>query len=192
MRADTRPVPERLTVSDAEEVIVALDADGTARPIGKLEAHEQNIRHRAVSIFVFDDAKLLMQQRADGKYHSPGLWANTCCSHPRWQEDVADCAHRRLREEMGFDLDLEPFGIVEYQARVGDLFENEVVHRFHGRYAPDRDCVIPNPDEVRDIAWMDLNDVLADIAAEPQRYAPWFRIYMREHLAELQAIAGRS
>ena len=178
--AQSRPRP-----ADADDVIVAVDADGMQRQVGKLDAHLHNIRHMAVSIFVFRDGKLLLQKRAAGKYHSPHLWANTCCSHPRWDESAHDCADRRLREELGFNVDLTPFGIVEYQAPVGDLFENEIVHRFHGRLPADGPLVVPDPDEVEEIAWMSLDEIEADIAARPETYAPWFRIYMREHRGEL-------
>jgi isopentenyl-diphosphate delta-isomerase len=171
-------------------VIIALDTDGTPRRIGKLDAHLHNVRHMAVSIFVFRDDKLLLQKRAAEKYHSPHLWANTCCSHPRWEERAKDCADRRLREELGFNVALEPFGIVEYQAPVGDLFENEVVHRFHGRMAADGPPVSPDPGEVEDIAWMSLDQIEKDIVARPDAYAPWFRIYMREHRGELEALAN--
>ena len=180
---------DRPRPADADDVIIALEADGSARPVGKLEAHERNIRHRAVSIFVFRDGGLLLQQRAAGKYHSSHLWANTCCSHPRWEESVEDCADRRLREEMGFNVALTPFGVVEYEAPVGDLFENEVVHRFYGRLGRDGPPITPNPDEVEAIAWMSLDDIVRDIAADPDRYAPWFRIYMREHLDALRQLS---
>lgn len=185
-------VRKRPRPSDAREVIIALDTDGKATPVGKLEAHQRNIRHRAVSVFVFRNRQLLLQQRAADKYHSPLLWANTCCSHPRWNESPEACADRRLLEEMGFNVDLEPFGIVEYQAPVGDLFENEVVHRFHGQLGQDGPSILPNPDEVAATAWMSLEDIVIDIASNPVRYAPWFCIYMREHLDELQEIARDS
>lgn len=181
----TRPRP-----ADADDVIVAIDADGMRRQIGKLDAHLHNIRHMAVSIFVFRDGKLLLQKRAAGKYHSPHLWANTCCSHPRWDESADDCALRRLREELGFSVVLQPFGIVEYQAPVGDLYENEIVHRFHGRLPADGPPVVPDPEEVEEIAWMSLYEIETDIAARPDAYAPWFRIYMREHRGELDDLAG--
>jgi len=184
--------PDRPLPADAGEVIIALDDDGAPRPVGKLEAHVRNVRHRAISVFVFRDGDLLLQQRSATKYHSPHLWANTCCSHPRWEESVDDCALRRLREEMGFSVPLTPFGVVAYQAQVGDLFENEVVHRYHGRLGSDGPPVVPNPDEVQEIAWMSLDAILADIASDPGKYAPWFRIYMREHIDELRRVAAQS
>ncbi|TCT12584.1 isopentenyl-diphosphate delta-isomerase [Tepidamorphus gemmatus] len=177
---------------DADELIEALDATGSPRPIGKLEAHERSIRHRAISVFVFRRGELLLQQRSATKYHSPNLWANTCCSHPRWGEDVEACAARRLREEMGFSLPLTPFGIVEYQAQVGHLYEHEVVHRFHGIVTGSGPDLMPDPDEVQDAAWMSLSDIAADIRDRPGRYAPWFVIYMREHIDVLRMLAHAS
>lgn len=177
--------------ADADEQIIALDA-GAPRPVGKLEAHERNVRHRAVSIFVFRDGKLLLQQRSATKYHSPHLWANTCCSHPRWGENIDDCADRRLYEEMGFNVDLTPFGVVEYQAPVGHLFENEVVHRYYGHLGEGGPSVDPDPDEVQDFVWMDLDGITADIAVRQESFAPWFRIYMRDHIETLRAIAAGS
>ncbi|MEM9778369.1 MAG: NUDIX domain-containing protein, partial [Pseudomonadota bacterium] len=74
--------------------------EGELTPVGKLEAHERGLRHPAVSVFVMDGDRILLQQRALSKYHTPGLWANTCCTHPHWGEDPADCANRRLTEEL--------------------------------------------------------------------------------------------
>jgi isopentenyl-diphosphate delta-isomerase len=190
--AQTRPAGRPAIPADAEDRIIALDDGGAPRPVGKLEAHVRNLRHRAVSIFVFQDGKLLLQQRSATKYHSPHLWANTCCSHPRWAESIDACADRRLREEMGFNVDLTPFGVVEYQAAVGQLFENEVVHRYHGHFGADGPGIDPDPAEVQDFAWMGLDEIIADLAARPRRYAPWFRIYMRDHIETLRGIAGRS
>ncbi len=191
-RPADRPVDRPDLPADAGEQIIALDDDGAPRPVGKLEAHERNIRHRAVSIFVFRDGKLLLQQRSASKYHSPHLWANTCCSHPRWGEAIDDCADRRLREEMGFNVTLTPFGVVEYQAPVGHLFENEVVHRYCGYLEEGGPPVDPDPGEVQDTAWMSLDEIADDIARRPERYAPWFRIYMREHIETLRGIAAGS
>lgn len=177
---------------DADDLIEALDAAGGSRPIGKLEAHERSIRHRAISVFVFRRGELLLQQRSATKYHSPDLWANTCCSHPRWGESVEACAARRLREEMGFSLPLTSFGVVEYEAQVGHLYEHEVVHRFHGLATGEGPDIAPDPEEVQDTAWMSLSAIAADISSRPGRYAPWFVIYMREHIDALKDLAEAS
>jgi len=98
----------------------------------KLDAHLRGPRHKAVSVFVMAGDKVLIQQRALGKYHTPGLWANTCCTHPEWQEEATHCATRRLDEELGIKgLDPSYRGQVEYRADVGDgLVEHEVVEVF--------------------------------------------------------------
>jgi isopentenyl-diphosphate Delta-isomerase len=102
-----------------EEMIPAW-VDGRLQPFGKLEAHRRGLRHKAVSVFVMEGARVLIQKRAAGKYHTPGLWANTCCTHPRWDEEPATCAVRRLREELGITgLYPNHAGRVEYRADVG-------------------------------------------------------------------------
>ena len=83
-----------------EELIPAW-VDGRLQPLAKLEVHQRGLRHKAVSVFVIEGPRVLIQKRAAGKYHTPGLWANTCCTHPRWEEEAATCAVRRLREELG-------------------------------------------------------------------------------------------
>ena len=94
--------------------------DGRLRPVDKLAVHRDGLRHMAVSVFVLCGEALLLQRRAQGKYHTPGLWANTCCSHPQWGERAADCAVRRLREELGVTgIGLQPMGRIEYRADVG-------------------------------------------------------------------------
>ncbi len=163
------------------ELITALDDDGTSHPIEKLTAHLTSIRHLAISIFVFRGDELLIQQRADGKYHSGGLWANSCCSHPRWGESPADCARRRLDEELGFQTDLTEFGIIDYAAPVGDLFENEQAHCFVGEMPLGPDDIDWNPEEVQAVRWMTREEILADQAENPGIYTPWFKIYMARH-----------
>ncbi|HET8790354.1 MAG TPA: NUDIX domain-containing protein, partial [Modicisalibacter sp.] len=132
-----------------------------------------------ISIFVFRGAELLLQRRAADKYHSAGLWANTCCSHPYWGERVETCAMRRLDEELGMRLPLRAAGSLDYIADVGrGLVENERVHCFVGDYPRDAPGIAPNPHEVADIRWMSVSVLRRDIAAEPAIYAPWLRIYL--------------
>ena len=156
--------------------------DGALRPVGKLDAHRRALRHKAVSVFVTRGDRLLIQRRAAGKYHTPGLWANTCCTHPGWDETDSDCAHRRLAEELGIDgLTLLPRGIVEYRAEVGrGLVEHEVVAIFTGA-ADAALAVRPNPEEVAEWRWIALDALTEEIATEPDRFTPWLRIYMTEH-----------
>ncbi|NUH66990.1 isopentenyl-diphosphate Delta-isomerase [Sulfitobacter sp. S0837] len=164
------------------EIMVPAWVDGTLQPVEKLAAHERGLRHKAVSIFVIAGDKLLLQQRALGKYHTPGLWANTCCTHPEWGEPAEDCAERRLREELGITaLDLDHRGQVEYRADVGGgLIEHEVVDVFLA-HAPESLEMAINPDEVMATNWMRLRDLHADLTQNPERYTPWLRIYMAEH-----------
>lgn len=160
-----------------EEQVVLVDADD--RPLGragKLAAHRKNLRHRAISVLVFDPAgRMLLQRRSAVKYHSPGLWSNACCTHPRPGEEPAVAAGRRLREEMGIALPLGFAGLFAYEAPVGPgLWENEVVHVFTGVYDGE---VSPDPDEVQDFDWREVAVLRGDIAAHPSRYTPWLRLY---------------
>lgn len=156
--------------------------DGTLQPVEKLEAHERGLRHKAVSVFVMDGERLLLQRRALGKYHTPGLWANTCCTHPGWDEPADLCAARRLREELGITgLDLQHRGQVEYRAEVGGgLIEHEVVEVFMAQ-AGEALQIDPNPAEVMETRWQDLGDLRAELLRDPQAFTPWLRIYMDRH-----------
>ncbi len=156
--------------------------DGTLTPVEKLSAHQRGLRHQAVSIFVMRDGKILLQRRAMAKYHTPGLWANTCCTHPHWQEDPHTCAIRRLTQELGITgLQLTHRGQLEYRADVGGgLIEHEVVEVYLANAGPDMP-LDPNPDEVMQVRWMSPTDLMSEIEAEPQKFTPWLRIYMAEH-----------
>lgn len=157
--------------------------NGELMPMDKLEVHRRGLRHPAVSVFVMQGARVLIQQRALSKYHTPGLWANTCCTHPHWGEDAAACAIRRLREELGIrGLSVAPAGQIEYRAEVGNgLTEHEVVEVFIAE-APSGLMVLPNPAEVEAVDWMNLYDLAAEVRRRPARFTPWLRIYLTEHL----------
>ena len=156
--------------------------DGVLTPVEKLEVHQRGLRHKAVSVFVMDGDNVLLQRRALGRYHTPGLWANTCCTHPMWDEDPADCAMRRLKEELGI-TGLYPAyrDRVEYRADVGGgLIEHEVVDIYLAM--GDRKMSIkPNPDEVMQAEWVGFYDLTAEIQRRPNRFTPWLQIYLREH-----------
>lgn len=156
--------------------------EGRLAPFDKLAAHLEGRRHKAVSVFVMDGNRVLIQRRALGKYHTPGLWANTCCTHPHWDEAPLDCAVRRLREELGIEGLTPVFADrVEYRADVGgDMTEHEVVDIFTAR-APDGLCVTANPAEVMDVRWITLPALLEEVAATPDRFTPWLRIYLSEY-----------
>ncbi|UWP88924.1 isopentenyl-diphosphate delta-isomerase [Aliiroseovarius crassostreae] len=160
--------------------------DGTLTPVDKLEAHVKAMRHKAVSVFILHKGKVLLQQRAAGKYHTPNLWANSCCTHPHWGEDPRDCAIRRLREELGI-TGLDPVWVeqLEYRADVGGgLIEHEVVDLFVIRCdtLPKIDL---NPEEVQATRWADPVELDTDIARTPEVFTPWLRIYLRDHRASV-------
>ena len=158
--------------------------NGTLQPFDKLEVHRQGLRHLAVSVFVLNRGRVLIQRRALGKYHTPGLWANTCCTHPTWGEDPAACAVRRLKEELGI-TGLSPThrDQVEYRADVGGgLIEHELVEIFVAD-AEDNLIIEPNPDEVMDVRWVNFAALSGEIAQTPEAFTPWLRIYMAEHYA---------
>lgn len=153
------------------------------RPFDKLKAHRDGLRHKAVSVFLHAGDEILLQRRAMGKYHTPGLWANTCCTHPHWDEAPADCAVRRLDEELGIrGVTLRAAGQVEYRADVGGgMTEHEVVDIFMAGVSSDVE-LSPDPTEVMDVLWVSLPDLLRQIAVDPSRFTPWLRIYLTEHL----------
>ena len=174
------------------EIITAIDDHGHLYPIGKLDAHILNVPHLAISVFLFNEGRLLMQQRADSKYHSGGLWANTCCSHPRWQESLPDCAQRRLAEEVGCRPTLTHFGKINYSAVVGDLFENEAAHCYVGYMNDAALPIVFNTDEVQAVRWQALDQLQSDISNSPDEYSPWMRIYMQVHFDLIANVAHPS
>jgi isopentenyl-diphosphate Delta-isomerase len=155
---------------------------GVLKPVAKLEVHQRGLRHKAVSIFVMDGDRILIQRRARAKYHTPGLWANTCCTHPMWGEDALTCAQRRLREELGIvGLAPDHRDQVEYRADVGGgLTEHELVDIFVADTPADL-TIRPNPDEVMETRWITLHDLERELSEAPDRFTPWLRIYMAEH-----------
>jgi len=162
--------------------------NGTLQPVEKLEVHKLGLRHKAVSVFVFFQGQLLIQQRAMSKYHSPGKWANTCCTHPEWDEDDLACAHRRLEDELGMrDLTLVSAGELEYRAHVGnDLIEHEVVQTFVA-VCEHEPSITPNPDEVMAYNWVDPITLERLIETAPDQHTEWLKIYFREHFDALFA-----
>lgn len=162
--------------------------EGQLRPFDKLQAHRDGLRHKAVSVFLHAGDEILLQRRAMGKYHTPGLWANTCCTHPHWDEAPADCAGRRLDEELGIrGVTPGAAGKVEYRADVGGgMIEHEVVDIFIAEVPRDLP-IAPDPAEVMEVRWAALPDLRRDIAANPMRYTPWLQIYLTEHLDMLSS-----
>lgn len=159
-------------------LIPAIAGDGSLFPMEKMRVHEQAQFHLAVSVFVFDRGELLIQRRARSKYHCGGLWANTCCTHPHWNETLEACAGRRLREELGFTLPLAGKCVVEYSADVGGgLHEHERVTFFTAEVPRERIVIEPNPAEVEEVRWISPAALKREIAADPAAFTPWFRIY---------------
>lgn len=171
--------------SQAAQLIPAW-IDGALAPIDKIEAHRRALRHPAVSVFLLDGARTLIQRRALAKYHTPGLWANAVCTHPHWGETALACARRRLAEELGVrGLTLQPRDRVEYRAEVGGgLVEHEVVSLFVAE-APPGLALRPDPAEVMATRWIDLAMLRAEIAERPESFTPWLRIYLAEHAAQI-------
>ncbi len=160
--------------------------DGVLTPVDKLEAHRRGLRHKAVSVFVLRDDKVLLQRRALGKYHTPGLWANTCCTHPYWGEAPEACALRRLDDELGITgLHVIHRDTVEYRADVGGgMTEHEVVDIFTAD-AERGLAVSPNPEEVSEVRWVGLYDLAAEAGRHPERFTPWLKIYLDEHMRRI-------
>ncbi len=145
-----------------------------------MQAHRAGTLHLAVSVFVFDRDDMLIQRRAATKYHCGGQWANTCCTHPYWDEPLKEAAQRRLFEELGFRLPLAPAGTLTYATPVTQgLFEHERVQVFAGAADRTRLRLAPNPEEVMETRWTSRAELKSELEAQPQNIAPWFRIYLK-------------
>ena len=160
----------------SEEKVILVDKnDNQVGLMPKIEAHEKGVLHRAFSIFIFNSKyELLLQKRASSKYHSGGLWTNTCCSHPRDGEDTLDAANRRLEEEMGIKTSLRKVYDFIYKAELDNqLTEHEFDHVFYG--VCDRDPIL-NKDEAEDFKWVDMETLNNDIIKNEDNYTVWFKI----------------
>jgi isopentenyl-diphosphate delta-isomerase len=160
----------------SEEKVILVDKnDNQVGLMPKLEAHEKGILHRAFSIFIFNSRyELLLQKRASSKYHSGGLWTNTCCSHPKEGEDTLDAANRRLDEEMGIKTSLRKVYDFIYKAELDNqLTEYEFDHVFYG--VCDKDPIL-NKDEAEDFKWVDMETLNNDIIKNEDNYTVWFKI----------------
>jgi len=174
-------------LSPREELVVLVDSrDTETGTMEKLRAHREGALHRAFSVFVLNDAgAMLLQRRAAGKYHSPGLWTNACCSHPRPGEDVEAAAHRRLTEELAFDTALTRLPPMLYRADVGGgLIEHEYDHLFLGQHSAP---VQPAPEEVSETRYILLPELQAWVEARPEEFTTWFRLALPRVLPHLSA-----
>ena len=160
------------------------------QPLGTMEkmaAHEKGVLHRAFSVFIFNNrGEMMLQKRASEKYHSGGLWTNAVCSHPKAGEDVRLAAKRRMMEEMGFECDIRNSFTFLYKSDVGDgLTEHEFDHVFIGYSETEPN---PNPEEVEDWKYVDMNWLLTDVKEHPENYTVWFVIALAELIKHLDSV----
>jgi isopentenyl-diphosphate delta-isomerase len=178
-------------LKNMEEKVILVDSQD--RPLGlmeKMEAHERALLHRAFSVFIFNNrGEMMLQQRAHSKYHSGGLWTNTCCSHPRDGETVEEAGSRRLMEEMGFQTDLMyGFHFIYKAVLEHGLTEHELDHVLLGFYEDEPQI---NPEEVADWKWMSFEALIQDIASFPDKYTAWFKIIMADHGEQIFAVSQK-
>ena len=158
-----------------DQVVLVNENDDQIGLMQKLEVHQKGMLHRAFSVFIFNsNGELLLQKRAFGKYHSEGLWSNTCCSHPLPDENTSDAALRRLREEMGISASLNFLYSFIYNAELDNgLTEHELDHIFWGI---SNDLPIINAHEVGDYKYMSMDNLQRDILDNPDNYTEWLKI----------------
>lgn len=160
-----------------EYVLLVDEQDNQIGVMEKMQAHKEALLHRAISVFIFNDKnEMLLQQRAAEKYHSPLLWTNACCSHPRPGEVLIDTAHRRLKEEMNMACNLShQFSFIYKAVLEQGLTEHEYDHVFFGisNAVPE-----PNPAEVADWKYMHIADIEKDIQLNPESYTIWFKLML--------------
>ena len=166
-----------------EQVILVNEQDEEIGLLEKMEAHRRGLLHRAFSLFLFNSkGEMLLQQRASSKYHSPNLWTNACCSHPRKNEDIEKAAHRRLKEELNIDCPLKKAFSFIYQAELDHgLTEHEFDHVFIGAY--DGTVNAYNPDEVQACRWVQIPALLEETKAHPEKFTIWFLIALEKVVA---------
>jgi len=174
----------------AEELILVDEQNRATGHAEKWTVHQQGLLHRAFSIFLVDPhGRVLLQRRSRAKYHSAGLWANSCCGHPRPGESTRAAATRRLREELGATATLRCRFRARYRTELPNgLIENELVYVFFGA-APESFAL--NPDEVSEVDWMTLVELERDMKRRPQRYAYWLRYYLKNHRAAIRSETRR-
>jgi isopentenyl-diphosphate delta-isomerase len=176
----------------SEEQLILVDernrATGSA---GKTAIHRAGLLHRAFSIFVVDArGHIVVQRRSPEKYHSGGLWANSCCGHPRCGERTVAAARRRLGQELGVTSALSFGFFARYQAELGNgMHENEFVYVYFGRLKSEPS---PDPAEIADIAYLSFDDIGRRIKREPHSFTFWFKHYLRNHGAEIARLAEKA
>jgi len=176
----------------SENVILVDQHDQPIGAMDKMEAHVKGALHRAFSVIVLagdpEDPMVLLQKRASSKYHFPDLWSNTCCSHPREGETVVQAAHRRLREEIGVELDVAEVGHFTYKAACSSgLIEHEIDHVVVGHSTVDLVCEL-DPAEVSETRWVRMSELLAALESDPASYTPWFPLALQVLLANQEPV----
>ena len=168
-----------------EYILTVDEKDNVTGKEEKIKVHREGIFHRAFSIFVFNSkGELLLQKRARSKYHSGGLWTNTCCSHQRDGENLEEAIHRRLKEEMGFDCELKEVFTFTYRVKFDDgLVENEYDHVFFGKFDGKPE---PNPEEVDEWKWISLEELRKDIRKNPDDYTYWLKVSIDRVIGNLK------
>jgi isopentenyl-diphosphate Delta-isomerase len=167
---------------DNGQVILVNEKDDPVGVADKMEAHQKGLLHRAFSIFIFNSkGEMLLQQRALNKYHSAGLWSNTCCSHPAPGEELLTVAQKRLKEEMGFEVPVKKIFNFLYKTDFANgLTENEFDHVLVGEYDGP---VIPNNNEVMDHCYKDVQEIGQSLKKHPGMYSVWFQLAFPEVLS---------
>jgi isopentenyl-diphosphate delta-isomerase len=163
-----------------EMLIVVDENDIPQRVEEKMKVHLEGIKHRAFSILIYNrHGQLLLQKRSNTKYHSAGLWSNSCCGHPVNFEPIIEAAKRRLQEELGFTCDLIKITEVSYNLPIENgMHKNEYTHIFVGQYNGN---IVPNPREVSEVEWIGLESLKQKLDTKPQSYSKWFQLYMKEY-----------
>lgn len=172
-----------------QNVILVDENDREVGLMEKMEAHQKGLLHRAFSVLVFNEkGELLLQRRAFGKYHSEGLWTNTCCSHPYPGESIIEAGKRRLFEEMGFTCELtEVFSFIYKAELENGLIEHELDHVFVG-FSEETPHL--NLEEVSAFKWMSIDEIKLDMDKNPSQYTAWFLILMKEHNSKIQNLVA--
>jgi isopentenyl-diphosphate delta-isomerase len=175
----------------AEEEIILVDENNRATgAAGKTLVHRRGLLHRAFSIFLVDDGgRIVLQRRNPNKYHSGGLWANSCCGHPRPGEQTLSAARRRLKEELGAASALQFGFFARYRAELDHgMHENEFVYVYFGRLDG---AIDPNPAETAGIALLSSDEIVRRIKRKPATFTFWLRHYFQTHGADIERLAAQ-
>ncbi len=169
-----------------EKLILVTVDDREVGTLGKEETHRQGLLHRAFSVFLYDGERMLLQKRADGKYHSGGLWTNACCSHPRAGETLEEAVHKRMMLELGLDTEVRELFSFTYRTKFAeDLYEYEYDHVFLGTY----DSSLPvrfDPEEASECRWVGLSELKQELLLQPDTFTSWFLIAVSKVLPAIE------